>query len=245
MDKNRITPSALLTASAIAMSSFATGAIAQASGVNGYVQTQSGTLRAQVAGVCVRTGYWTPAMATAECDPDLVPKAAPAPSKPAPAPAPKPAPVKPAPAAPVKPAPAAPAKPKPPAAAVAPTIQKVTLQSDALFDFDRAVIRKDAQEKMDGLVSQMKDVNLEVVIAVGHTDRLGSNAYNQRLSVRRAEAVKNYLVSKGVPANRIYTEGKGETQPVKNCTETNRKALIACLQPNRRVDIEVVGTRGK
>jgi OOP family OmpA-OmpF porin len=224
------------------MSSFATGAIAQASGVNGYVQSNAGTLKAQVAGVCVRTGYWTPAMATAECDPDLAPKpVVPVPSKPAPAPAPKPAPA-PAPA----PAPVAPpVKPKPEPAAVAPTIQKVTLQSDALFDFDRAVIRKDAQDKLDGLVGQMKDVNLEVVIAVGHTDRLGSNAYNQRLSVRRAEAVKNYLVSKGIPANRVYTEGKGETQPVKNCTETNRKALIACLQPNRRVDVEVVGTRGK
>ena len=143
MDKNRITPCALLTASALAMASVATGAFGQAAtGVNGYVQSQSGTLRAQVAGVCVRTGFWTPAMATPECDPDLAPKPAPvAPSKPVPAPPAKPAPVKPAPA-PVAP----PAKPKPPAAAVTPTIQKVTLQSDALFDFDRAVIRKDAQD---------------------------------------------------------------------------------------------------
>lgn len=240
MDKNRITPSALLTASALALCSVPTVAMGQAaSGVNGYVQTpSSGTLRAPVAGVCVQTGYWTPAMATPECDPSLAGKPKPVPSKPVPPP------FKPRPG--VKPAPFKPSgKPKPPAAAVKPTIQKVTLQSDALFDFDRAVIRKDAQGKLDGLVSQMKGVNLEVVIAVGHTDRIGSNAYNQRLSVRRAEAVKNYLVKKGVPANRIYTEGKGETQPVKNCTETNRKALIACLQPNRRVDVEVVGTRGR
>lgn len=241
MDKNRTMPAALLTASAIALSFFASGALAaQAAGPSGYVQLGTGgTLRATTAAVCVRTGYWAPSMATSECDPDLVPKppAAP-PFKPAPPPPAKPAP-KPA----AKPAPAAPKpKPKPPAA-VTPVIEKVTLQSDALFDFDRAVIRKDAQSKLDDLTSKMKGVNLEVVIAVGHTDRIGSDAYNMKLSVRRAEAVKNYLVKKGVPPNRVYTEGKGERQPVKKCTEKSRKALIACLQPNRRVEIEVVGTR--
>jgi OOP family OmpA-OmpF porin len=78
---------------------------------------------------------------------------------------------------------------------------------------------------------------------VGHADRIGGDAYNMKLSVRRAEGVKNYLVSKGIPANRIYTEGKGKRQPVKECKDSNRKALIVCLQPNRRVEVEVVGTR--
>jgi OOP family OmpA-OmpF porin len=241
MDKKMKLPGSLVAASAIALVTAGGGAIAQAPGQSGYL-TWGGTqnaVRAAVAGVCVRTNYWTPAMATEACDPDLVPK----PKPPAPPVAPRAAdPVKPAPLAPAKPAPAKPA-PKP--AAAAPTIEKVTLQTDALFDFDRAVIRPDARDKLDGLVNQIKGVNLEVVIAVGHTDRLGSVAYNQRLSVRRAEAVKNYLVSKGVPANRIYTEGKGKSQPVKDCTDKVRKTLIACLQPNRRVEVEIVGTRSR
>jgi len=244
MDKNRTMPAALLTASAIALSFFASGALAaQAAGPSGYVQLGTGgTLRATTAAVCVRTGYWAPSMATSECDPDLVPKppappvprvAPPPPAKPAPKPAPKPA----------APAP----KPKP-RAAVTPVIEKVTLQSDALFDFDRAVIRKDAQSKLDDLTSKMKGVNLEVVIAVGHTDRIGSDAYNMKLSLRRADAVKGYLVSKGIPANRIYTEGKGERQPATKagaCKGLRDKKLIACLQPDRRVVVEIVGTRSR
>jgi OOP family OmpA-OmpF porin len=239
MHKKMKLPGSLLSVSAIALAAAATGAFAQAPASQSGYLTWGGTtnaVRAGVAGVCVRTNFWSPAMATEQCDPDLVPRQAPpaAPVAPRAAPpAPAPAPV----------APPAPPKPEPKPAPVAPTIEKVTLQTDALFDFDKSVIRPDAQTKLDDLVSKIKGVNLEVVIAVGHTDRLGSVAYNQRLSVRRAEAVKNYLVSKGVPANRIYTEGKGKSQPVKDCTDKNRKALIACLQPNRRVDVEIVGTR--
>ena len=238
MHKKMKLPGSLMTASALALAAFASTAIAQTSNpADSAYLTWGGTsnvVRAATAGVCVRTSYWTPAQANEQCDPDLLPKpvpvAAPVAPRAAP-PAPAPAPVAPPPA------------PKP--AAAAPTIEKVTLQTDALFDFDKAVIRTDARDKLDGLVTQIKGVNLEVVIAVGHTDRLGSVAYNQRLSVRRAEAVKNYLVSKGIPANRIYTEGKGKSQPVKDCKDTNRKALIACLQPNRRVEVEIVGTRSR
>ena len=80
-------------------------------------------------------------------------------------------------------------------------------------------------------------------MATGHTDRIGTVAYNDRLSMRRAQAVKAYLVSKGVPADRIYTEGKGKRNPVTTgCNQKNRKALIACLAPDRRVEVEVVGT---
>ena len=228
---------ALLAISAAALATVSLSSFAQSGTPFGYLQDVNGrVVRALGYDTCVRTGYWTPALAIAECDPDLAPKA--------PAPAAKPAPAAPAaaPAAPAAPAPApaAPAKP-----AAAPVIEKVTLQADALFDFDKAVVKPDARTKLDDLVTRMKGVNLEVIIAVGHTDRIGGDAYNQKLSVRRAEAVKAYLVSKGIAANRIYTEGKGKRQPVKNCTGGMSKALVACLEPNRRVEVEVVGTRSK
>ena len=154
------------------------------------------------------------------------PEPTPPPPPPAPAPAPQPLPTPP------------PAAPKP-----APKPEKVTTASTVNFDFDRYVIRPDARSKLDDLVGSLRNVNLEVVIAVGHADRLGSDSYNMKLSVRRADSVKAYLVSKGVAASRIYTEGKGERQPVKDCKGSGKtKALIACLEPNRRVETEAVGS---
>ena len=94
--------------------------------------------------------------------------------------------------------------------------------------------------------AQAQELQLEVVIVTGHTDFLGSDAYNQRLSERRAATVKGYLVSKGIDTSRVYTEGKGETQPVTNgqCNNVKpRTAQVDCLQPDRRVDIEIIGTR--
>jgi len=115
---------------------------------------------------------------------------------------------------------------------------KVTYGADAFFDFDKSVLLKpEGKAKLDDLVSKIKGVNLEVIVAVGHTDSIGTAAYNQKLSVRRAESVKAYLVSKGIEKNRIYTEGKGKTQPIaSNKTKEGRAK-------NRRVEIEVVGTR--
>ncbi len=154
-------------------------------------------------------------------------------------PEPTPPPPAPAPA----PAPQAPPPPPPPAPAPAPKAEKVTTASTANFDFDRYVIRPDARSKLDDLVGKLRNVNLEVVIAVGHADRLGSDAYNMKLSVRRADSVKAYLVSKGISASRIYTEGKGERQPIKDCKGSGKtKELIACLEPNRRVETEAVGS---
>jgi len=152
----------------------------------------------------------------------------PTPPPPAPAPAPRALPTPP---------------PPPPAPAPAPKAEKVTTASTVNFDFDRYVIRPDARSKLDDLVGKLRNVNLEVVIAVGHADRIGSDAYNMKLSVRRADSVKAYLVSKGVAASRIYTEGKGERQPIKDCKGSGKtKELIACLEPNRRVETEAVGS---
>ena len=192
--------------------------------------------------LCWRTGFWTPAMAIAECDPDLVKKAAP----PAPAPAVAPAaPVAPpASTAPVAPAPA-PAAPAAPVAPPAPSVQKITLASKALFDFDKAILKPEGQAVLDReIVSRIKEVQkLELVLVTGHTDRLGSQQYNQKLSERRAAAVAAYLAAKGVAKDKIETLGMGKTQPVPGvvCNQTNRKALIACLQPHRRVEVEVKG----
>lgn len=218
----------LLLVAALALPTIAMDANAQTSG---YVMDQRGAVVKSGFGLCWRTGFWTPAMATEECDPDLVPK------KPvAPKPAPKAAP----------PAPAPKAAPPKPAARIAPVGEKVTLSADSLFDFDKSVIRPDGKTKLDDLVGRIKTINLDTVIAIGHTDRFGSDAYNMKLSQRRAEAVKAYLVSKGVPANRIHTEGKGEKQPVTkpgSCKGKKSTKVIACLQPDRRVVVEVVGTR--
>ena len=148
---------------------------------------------------------------------------APKPAAPAPAPAPAPQPVQE-----VKPVEAP--KPKPVA-------EKVTFASDVLFDFDKSVVKPEGKSKLDDLANKVRGVNLEVVIAIGHADSIGSDAYNQKLSVRRAESVKAYLVSKGIESNRIYTEGKGEKQPVADNKTREGRAK------NRRVEIAVIGTR--
>ncbi len=173
---------------------------------------------------CWRDANWTPATAAKDCDGALKP-------------APKAEPVAPKVEAPV--APAAPAAPKVAPVPAKPVSEKVTYAADAFFDFDKAVLKADAKAKLDDLYSKTNGVNLEVIIAVGHTDSVGSDAYNQKLSVARAEAVKAYLVSKGAEKNRVYTEGKGEKSPVAD----NKSA--AGRAKNRRVEIEVVGTRNK
>ena len=100
-------------------------------------------------------------------------------------------------------------------------------------------MKPEGKAKLDDLVGKIKDINLEVIIAVGHTDSVGGDAYNQKLSIRRSEAVKAYLVSRGIEKNRVYTEGKGEKQPVADNKSSAGRAK------NRRVEIEVVGTRTK
>lgn len=195
----------------------ASAALATAAGAQSVDNWMSGSGIAVKNGtneLCWRDANWTPATAAKGCDGAIVeaPKAAPA----------------------VAPA-AAPAAAKPAAPAVAAT--KVTYAADAFFDFDKAVLKPEGKAKLDDLSEKVKGINLEVVIAVGHTDSTGKAGYNQALSNKRAEAVKAYLVSKGIESNRVYTEGKGMDQPVAdNATKEGRAK-------NRRVEVEVVGTR--
>ncbi|NYT24014.1 OmpA family protein [Alcaligenaceae bacterium] len=120
---------------------------------------------------------------------------------------------------------------------VAPTATKVVLNADTFFDFDKDTLKPEGRQVLDQVAGQVETLNLETLIAVGHTDSIGSEQYNQGLSERRANSVKNYLVSKGIASDRIYTEGKGETSPIaSNATREGRAQ-------NRRVEIEIVGTR--
>ena len=212
---------------------FATAALATATGAQTIDNWRNGSSelvwKNGSSELCWRDNFWTPATAAAVgCDGAIV---APAPVAAAPAPAPAPEPAPPVAAPTPAPAPAPAPAPQPPVAS------KVTYAADAFFDFDKSVLKPEGKAKLDDLVSKVKDINLEVVIAVGHTDSVGSDAYNQKLSVRRSEAVKAYLVSKGIEKNRVYTEGKGEKQPVADNKTSEGRAK------NRRVEIEVVGTR--
>lgn len=202
----------LLVAALLGCSAFVS---AQTPNPDGYLLDSRGAVVKSGTGLCWKTTRWTPAMAIAECDPDLVKKEAA-----------------------TKGTEAAPPKP---------AAEKISLSADALFDFDKAVLRPEGKAKLDELVGKVKDIKLEVIIAVGHTDRIGSDKYNQKLSEKRASAVKDYLVGKGIEPNRVYTEGKGKKQPITGdkCGKSVKKSkkLIECLQPDRRVEIEVIGTR--
>ena len=190
---------------------FAGAALATAAGAQSIDNWKNGTnelvWKNGTNELCWRDANWTPATAAPGCDGALQVAAAPA---------------------------AAPA----PAAAAAPVAaaSKVTFAADAFFDFDKAVLKPAGKAKLDEVANKIGGINLEVIIAVGHTDSVGSDAYNQKLSVRRAEAVKAYLVNKGVDKARVYTEGKGESQPVADNKTKEGRAK------NRRVEIEVVGT---
>lgn len=222
--KNSVLLAALLGASA---ATFAQSKPVDTKGVVPYVIDGRGLVVKSGAGLCWRTGFWTPAAAAdvkaselpvgCECDKDLLPKGK-------------------------CDAPAAGAKA---AGGAKPTSDKITLNADALFDFNKADLRPEGKAALDELYTKVQRIKLEVLIAVGHADRFGDDAYNQKLSEKRAEAVKAYLVAKGIEKNRIYTEGKGEKNPVtkpEDCKGPKSPKVVACLQPDRRVDVEAVGT---
>ena len=169
--------------------------------------TASGAPVLNSTGLCWRNSSWTPATAHPDCDGAVKPRVQV---------------TIPAPVAKVE-------VPKP-------VVTKHTYQAETLFDFDKSVVKTAGKAVLNGLVEKLKSVNLEVIIAVGHTDSVGTDAYNLKLGQRRADAVKAYLVSQGVPANRIYTDSKGESQPVADNRTREGRAK------NRRVEIEVVGT---
>ena len=135
----------------------------------------------------------------------------------------------------------------PPTAKAAPAVKRYTLGADALFAFDRgglSDLNPKGKYDLDNLAAQLKQFDqLNSIKITGHTDYLGADAYNLRLSEQRAQTVRQYFISQGLPANKVYAVGMGESQPVKQCASTgNRSALIACLQPNRRVEVEVDGS---
>ncbi len=192
-----------------------------------YVEDTRATIVKSGFGLCWHTGFGPPPAAGPECDPNYVAYVAPPALKSVPVPPPQIAALTPPPA------------PRPVA-------EKLTLDADTLFDFDKATLRPAGRDTLDSFVGKLRDISPETIMTIGHADRFGTDAYNQRLSERRVATVKAYMVSKGVAADRIYTEGKGETQPVTkpgDCLGAKSAKVIACLQPDRRVDIEVIGTK--
>lgn len=137
----------------------------------------------------------------------------------------------------MEPAPAPVVRNVPPPPRPQPVSEKVTFSAEALFDFDKSIVKPAGKQALDDLLSKLQGMNTEVMITVGHTDSIGSDDYNQKLSIRRAEAVKAYLITKGIDASRVYTEGKGETQPIADNKTSEGRAK------NRRVTVEVVGSR--
>lgn len=207
---------AIACALAGAMSSVLAAEISHAEA--GYLTDTRGSAVRSGTGLCWNAG--TSTEANLECDP---PAAGPVAAVVAPAPAPV----------------AAVVAPKPVA-------ERITLDADTLFDFDSATLRPAGKEALDVFVGGLKDISPEVISAVGHTDRFGSDAYNQSLSDQRAASVKAYLVSKGVAPDRVATEGRGESQPVTNsgdCQGAKSNKVITCLQADRRVEVEVIGNR--
>lgn len=213
MNKHNLNRMALLVASVTLASAAAAQTVDNWTNGSGDLVWRNGTNE-----LCWRNNYWTPATAHPDCDGAIKPLP---PVAAAPAPAPEPA----------------PAPPPPPVVAAPAPVLTSTFQAETLFDFDKSVIKPGGKAALDGLVADMSKVNVETLIAVGHTDAIGTDAYNQALSIRRVEAVKAYLVSKGVPADSIKTEGKGESQPVASNQTREGRAQ------NRRVEIEVMGTQ--
>lgn len=226
------------TVLASALAALSTLAVAQP----GYVMQPNGGNVMSGYGLCVRTGFWSQDMAAEPCDNtprEMRSNAAPAPMMAAPAPAPAPAPM----AMPERPA------PQPMAAAPQPTWEKLALSAELLFEFNSAVLKPEGRQRLDEIAMQLQDARMEQIAITGHTDRIGSPQYNMKLSQERAQAVMEYLKSRG-PAQNYSMAGRGEAEPVTgaSCSRmgpesgANRR-LVQCLQPDRRVEIQLQGMR--
>jgi OOP family OmpA-OmpF porin len=194
----------------------------------GYVVASDGRPVLNGFGSCLRTGAWSLATAAEPCD-QIAQVSVPVPvvmyeQKPAP-----------------PPPPVAVVQPEPPRM----VIQKLTLSTDVLFEFDKAELKDAGKQKLDELADQVKGAKVDEIVVVGHADRIGSENYNEKLSQARAQSVKDYLAERGAQTNVITAQGKGESAPVTGdqCKKMAGKKLIECLQPDRRVEIEVLGSR--
>jgi len=189
----------------------------------GYWVDSSGAIVRSGTGGCWHTIFWSPAMAVEGCDPVAV-----------------------ADKEEIKPSPKVSAiQPPPPQHAIVLPL-KVTYSEEDLFSFNEAELRPKGKAKLDNLVRDLEGIKYEAINVVGYTDRIGSTEYNQKLSLRRADEVKAYLVSKGIPADHIKAEGKGESQPITHSTDCKgmkNAEEIACLQPDRRVEVTVEGKK--
>jgi OOP family OmpA-OmpF porin len=219
---------------AFAMATLAMTGIASANEINkdGYLIDSSGAVVRSGAGLCWHTSSWTPAMAIAECD-SVAKKTAPVIAEAAPTPVPAPV----------------------PAPAPASVVQKKTgfvpyaMETETLFVYNKSDLSESGKQKLhDDIIVKMQEYPKdEVVVITGYTDRIGSEEYNMKLAQRRADSVKAYMVDQGVDGSRIETAAKGEADPVVTCDnikgKVNRKnkALIACLQPNRRIVLDLKG----
>lgn len=194
----------------------------------GYVVASDGRPVLNGFGSCLRTGAWSLATAAEPCD-QIAQVSVPVPvvmyeQKPAP-----------------PPPPVAVVQPEPPRM----VIQKLTLSTDVLFEFNKAELKDAGKQKLDELADQVKGAKVDEIVVVGHADRIGSESYNEKLSEARAQSVKDYLAERGAQTNVITAQGKGESAPVTGdqCKKMAGKKLIECLQPDRRVEIEVLGSR--
>ncbi len=191
-----------------------------AGAVEGYVtsgQDPEQPVRSRY-GECVHDYGYRPGMRFADCEPaPVVPVAAAAPE--------------------VK-------QPVVEAPAPAPVVLSVPfrLSTDAFFGFDKATLKPEGQAALDEVAAQLAGTSYDTIAIVGYTDRIGTVAYNQKLSERRADAMAQYLIGKGVPADKISASGLGEKNPTAQCTSLRGARLIACLQPDRYAEVNVSGT---
>lgn len=210
------------TALVFSLSLFSLSALAHT-----YAENPDGQVVRDGSGECVRTPFWTPETATRECDAHLFPQAVAAPAPvPVAAPTPKPAPA--------------------PAVAAKPEAVKFELSADHPFDSGKSTLKSEALGTLDKLAAELKGADYAVIHVAGHADRRGSVRGNQKLSEARANAVRDYLVSQGIPSDKIDASGHGSSEPVtgpSDCKGMSGSKLSACLAPDRRVSIHVVGHR--